>query len=110
MVKVTYADGTNQISIDSSVAIPTEYKISTLYPKHVDVGRQHFVVMSPVDCSADETTGSAITSPSVRTYTFNTATWACDDIPASETSGDAWALDGTRRRLYGDDYERFARK
>ena len=68
------------------------------------------MVMSPVDCVADEATGTAITNPSVRTYTFSTQTWACDDVPASEDVSNAWALDGTRRRLYGDDYEMFAAK
>ena len=108
-IKVTYNSGDNTISVDSSVAIDSTYHV-TMTPKHVDVGRQHFVVMSPIDCSADESTGSEIYYPSVRTYTFSTATWSCDDVEASETSTSAWALDGTRRRLYGDDYEILSKK
>ena len=83
LIKVVFNDGSETIEVESSVAIPPEYKIS-MTPEHVDVGRQHFVVMSPIDCAADETTGSAVTNPSVRTYTIATATWACDDIPASD--------------------------
>ena len=105
LIKVVFADATETITVDSSVAIPAEYKIE-MKLEHVDVGRQHFVVMSPIDCSADETTGSVVTKPSVRTYTFGTAAWACDDVEISDPSSNAWALDGTRRRLTGiDEYE-----
>lgn len=106
LLKVVYDDAGDTISVDvaSSVAIPTEYKIITMSPAWVDVGRQHFVVLSPIDCAADEVTETVITNPSARTYTFSTTTWACDDLPASEEEGNAWNTAGTsRRRLTGRD-------
>ena len=86
-------------------------------PEHIDIGRQHFVVLSPIDCSADETTGSAITAPSARIWTFADAAWTCYDLDSSngltgghDTNGNAWALDGTRRRLVDDWNDILARK
>ena len=110
MGKATFDDGSDTITVASVVAIPAEYKIS-MKPEHVDIGRQHFVVLSPIDCTADEEVvdgtpgGSATISPSARTYTFGTATWACDDLTATEAGTNVWALDGTRRRLEGDKYD-----
>lgn len=116
-MKVTYDDQADTISVASSVAIPATYKIA-MTPEHIDVGRKHFVVMSPVNCASDETTGSAITSASVRTYTFTVVNgpvdgWSCDDIPASDTTTTAWALTGTRRRALEeveDYYEQLVRR
>ena len=79
-------------------------------PEHIDVGRKHFVVLSRIDCAADETTGTVITNPSARTYTFSTETWTCDDLPATDTTTTAWAIDGTRRRLEDDYYELLSRQ
>lgn len=109
--KASYAAGTDTISIDSAIAIPPEAKIS-MTPEHVDVGRQHFVALSSIDCAAladagNGDGGTATTGPSARTYTFATGDWACDDLPATdEQGGTVWALDGTaRRRLEGDKYD-----
>lgn len=71
VLKVQYNDQTDTITVIDSVQIAPEKKI-TMKPEHFDVGRKHFVIMSPIDCSADESTGSAITNPSVWTYTFST--------------------------------------
>lgn len=113
VMKVTFNNADDTISVASKVEIPTEYKIS-LTPEHFDVGRQHFVVLSPIDCSATYnvdsvdpsiiTDGVAITNASARTYTFSPVNgpvdgWSCDDLPASDTTTSAWDLTGTRRRL-----------
>lgn len=74
LMKVVYDNGSDTITVDASYAIPAEYKIQ-MKPEHVDVGRQHFVVMSPINCEAVydgvTSTGSTVTSGSVQTYTFN---------------------------------------
>jgi len=110
LMKVAYDHGT-AITVTSSVVMKETFKIQTLTPEHIDVGRLHFVVMSPVNCLSDETTGSAITNASVRTYTFApvagpTDGWSCDDLPPSDTGTNAWALAGTRRRELNE-YEKF---
>jgi len=110
LMKVVYADGTDTITVDSSVAIPAEYKIQ-MTPEHVDVGRQHFVVMSPINCAATydsaSSTGSVVTSASVRTYTFATGGWSCNDVPASDTTSSVWPLLNTRRRRELNEYEAY---
>ena len=63
MYKVNYNHGSNElveeanIDIVINIADPlrkenVDAKI-TMTPEHIDVGRQHLVVMSPVDCAAN---------------------------------------------------------
>jgi len=76
LFKVTYDNVGNAITVDTaataSIAIPAETKITQMAPEHVDVGRHHFVVLSPVNCESDQAAGSTITSASARTYSFGT--------------------------------------
>ena len=121
LFKMVYNKAAGTIDLAAAIVIPAAYHIS-MTPEHVDVGRLHFVVLSPIDCSAKETTsdggttvGTEITNPSARIYTFSKANgepnadpWdeegeGCYDLPASDPAAySPWALEGTRRRFLDD--------